>query len=231
MEFVTFELNGKECMSNLIDSFCSWSGGKDCCLALYRYRQKNPDKKIALLTMLKQETNKTYGHFVNESILKRQADALGLKIFFGYSNSNDYEEKWCEEIDKLKKMGVKSAIFGDIDLDEHYVWIDRVLEKMNIKMEMPLWKEKRLDLVNEVVDIGYKAKIISVKDGKCPPKYLGTILDKENIKILSQENIDPSAEGGEFHTLVTDGPYFRKRLKLKVIGISNNYNHTYLNLN
>ncbi|HQK35786.1 MAG TPA: hypothetical protein PK074_13770, partial [Spirochaetales bacterium] len=67
-------------MDNSIDTFCSWSGGKDCCLALHRFRQKNPDKVIALLTMLKNENNQTYGHFITESILKRQAEAMGLKI-------------------------------------------------------------------------------------------------------------------------------------------------------
>lgn len=217
-------------MDNSIDTFCSWSGGKDCCLALHRFRQKNPDKVIALLTMLKNENNQTYGHFITESILKRQAEAMGLKIYFGYSNFDDYEEKWCLEIGKLKELGIKSAIFGDIDLDEHYVWIARVMEKMNLKMEMPLWKEKRLDVINEAVDTGYKIKIISVKNGKCSPKYLGAMLDKETIQNLLNENIDPSAEGGEFHTLVTDGPYFNKSLTFKVRGIKNKYNHTYLDL-
>lgn len=215
-------------MSNSIDAFCSWSGGKDCCLALHRYRKNNPGKVIVLLTMLKRENNQTYGHFINEQILKRQAESMGLEIHFGYSNTDDYEEKWCTKIEKLKTLGVKTAVFGDIDLDEHYIWINRVMEKMNLKMEMPLWKENRLDLVNEVVDIGYKIKIISVRNEKCPTKYLGNELDKNIIAKLADESIDPSAEGGEFHTLVIDGPIFKRILEVNINGILNNYNHTYL---
>lgn len=217
-------------MSEIDAAFCSWSGGKDCCLALDRFVQANPNTKIYLLTMLKRKLGKTYGHFVDEQLLSSQAKAMGFEIIFGYSDEDNYEEQWCIEIEKLKQRGVTRAVFGDIDLEEHYVWIERVMKKMALEMVMPLWLENRVALVTEAVEKGYLPNIISVRDGKCPEHYLGQIIDRAGIDSLLGDGVDPSAEGGEFHSFVTGGPLFSELVLLSSQGIERSNNHTYLKL-
>ena len=60
--------------------FCSWSGGKDCCLALDKFMAKDPTVNIVLLTMMDEANRKTYGHFLSEEILKAQAAAMNWKL-------------------------------------------------------------------------------------------------------------------------------------------------------
>ena len=216
-------------MKNQEYIFCSWSGGKDCCLALDSYLRTNPNSKVHLLTMIKKSLGKTYGHFITEGLLQKQADAMGLEISFGYSDDSNYEDNWCIELERLKKKGVTKGIFGDIDLQVHHEWIERVMKKLKLQFEMPLWSKKRKDVVEDFINKGYKATIICIREEKCQEKYLGKTLDLNCVEEMEKDAIDPSAEGGEFHTFTVTGPLFKRNLALFSDGISEGNNHVYLN--
>lgn len=192
--------------------FCSWSGGKDCTLALDRFSKANPAAKITLLTMIKNDSKKTGAHDLSEAVLTRQAKAMGFEIQFGFAQNADYREKWLAEIKKLKTEGVTGGIFGDIDLQVHYDWITEVLNEVSLKVHMPLWKENRISLVEEILEKGYKAKIVSININTTPEKYLGLDLTNDVVEQMKKEGIDPSGEGGEFHSFIYDGPLFKKPL-------------------
>ena len=64
--------------------------------------------------------------------------------------------------------------------------------------------------------MGFEVIVISVKDGLMGREWLGRRIDEEfsqDLKDLDQ-SIDPCGENGEFHTIVTDGPIFKKRIIL-----------------
>jgi len=192
--------------------FCSWSGGKDCCLALDRLRAREPGAPVSLLTMVREDSGRTAAHGLGEAVLGRQAEALGLPIAFGRSGAGDYEEKWRAELLRMKAGGVTAGVFGDIDLDEHYVWIKRVLDSLGLGMVMPLWKTPRGDVVREFLARGHRAVIVSIRKDRMPARFLGRELDAATVDELRAEGIDPSGEGGEFHSLVFDGPLFSRPL-------------------
>lgn len=195
--------------------FCSWSGGKDCCAALDKFLLENPGVTISFLTMM-DERHKTYGHFLSENILNAQAGAMNLEINFGYSSFFDYEEKWSNELRKLKKKGFTAGIFGDISLVEHYEWIGDIMKGVGMKMLMPLWRQDKFQIVNDFINRGYRAKIISINKTLMDPKYLGYEINIETIDEFKKVGIDPCGEGGEFHTIVYDGPLFKSPLGLKL---------------
>ncbi len=195
--------------------FCSWSGGKDCCTALVTYLMDNPDVNISLLTMM-DERHKTYGHFFNERILNEQAAVMSLEINLGYSSFFDYEEKWSNELRKLKKKGFTAGIFGDISLVEHYEWIGDIMKGVGMKMLMPLWKQDKFQIVNDFINRQFSAKIISINKTLMNPKYLGRDINIETIEDFKNDGIDPCGEGGEFHTIVYGGPLFKSQLILKL---------------
>jgi diphthamide synthase (EF-2-diphthine--ammonia ligase) len=46
-------------------------------------------------------------------------------------------------------------------------------------------------------------------------KLLGHRIDRDFIKeLIKNPNVDLCGEAGEYHTFVTDGPLFKKRIKL-----------------
>lgn len=194
--------------------FCSWSGGKDCCAALDKYLMDNPGVNISLLTMM-DERHKTYGHFLNETILNAQAEAMDLEINFGYSSFFDYEEKWSNELRKLKKKGFTAGIFGDISLMEHYEWIGEIMKGVGMQMLMPLWKQDKQKIVLDFINRQFHAKIISINKTLMDPRYLGREINAEALDEFKKDGIDPCGEGGEFHTIVYDGPLFKSPLKLQ----------------
>jgi len=210
--------------------FCSWSGGKDCCIALDKFMAKDPSANIALLTMMDESNSKTYGHFLNETILKAQAAAMDMEINFGYSGFFDYEEKWTAQLLKLKNRGFTAGVFGDIALAEHYVWIEQVMKKVGMKMLMPLWRQDKNQIVLDLIGRKFLSKIISVNKTLMDAKYLGYEINAETVKELKDAGIDPTGEGGEFHTIIYDGPLFKVPLKLKYDVIKEEQDHVFYDL-
>ncbi len=210
--------------------FCSWSGGKDCCAALDKFLTHDPTVTISLLTMIDELNHKTYGHFLSEKILDEQAKAMDLEINFGYAGFNDYEQKWTAELLKLKDRGFTGGIFGDIDLEEHYVWIERVMKKVGMQMIMPLWKENRDKIVLDFINRKYSSKIISINKTKIDAKYLGREINIDTFNEFKNNGIDPCGEGGEFHTIVYDGPLFKTPLKLSLNAVVDEKDHIFYDL-
>jgi len=210
--------------------FCSWSGGKDCCAALDKFLTENSTATISLLTMIDESNHKTYGHFLSEKILHAQAAAMNLEINFGYAGFHDYEQKWTAELLKLKDRGFTAGIFGDIDLEEHYVWIERVMKKVGMQMIMPLWQQNRDKIVLDFINRKYSSKIISINKTKIDTKYLGCEINIDTFNEFKDNGIDPSGEGGEFHTIVYGGPLFMTPLKLNLNTVIDERDHVFYDL-
>jgi uncharacterized protein (TIGR00290 family) len=163
-------------------------------------------------------------------MLESQAQALGIPIRFGKSSWEEYEQSFKIEVERLKKKGVNSGIFGDIDLEAHREWVERVCSELGIRPLLPLWKEERKSLARELVDLGFQAVIISIRENAMSPGWLGETFTLEAIDRLEEEGIDPTGEDGEFHTFVFDGPLFRFPVKFKVGEISRRDGHLQLSL-
>lgn len=69
----------------------SWSGGKDCALAMYWAREKGISP-VALLTMI-DSNHYSRSNGIPIDILKAQANAMNLPIFFVKTTWQDYEKK------------------------------------------------------------------------------------------------------------------------------------------
>ena len=83
---------------------------------------------------------------------------------------------------------------------------------------VPLWKRKPKDLLEEMVQAGFKVIISAVAAEGLGPEWLGREIDEVVIKELSDLHntcyVCTAGEGGEFETLVLDAPFFKKRMKI-----------------
>ncbi len=158
-------------------AFVSWSSGKDCMYALYRFL-KNPENKAAcLLNMSDAGNDKSRYHGISNVMIRRQAFQLNIPLLQKPTSKDDYEKNLKEAIAQLKSEGMDSGVFGDICLQEHRTWIERVCCDTNISAVFPLWGADRSALIGEFVADGFKAIAVSVRKQKLPQSFTGRLID------------------------------------------------------
>lgn len=117
---------------------------------------------------------------------------------------------------QLKKEGIGTGVFGDIDFDPHREWIEKVCEKAGVKPILPLWQKDQAQIARDFISLGFKSVVITTQADLLGGEWLGRQFDHDFLKELSAcyPNITPCGEAGEFHTLVIDGPLFKKRIQI-----------------
>jgi diphthine-ammonia ligase len=191
--------------------FCSWSGGKDAALALYRAVRQG-GRPRCLLTMLREDGRRSRSHGLPVPLLQRQATALGIPLVTRCASWGDYEEVFRAALAELQQAGIGAGVFGDIDGPPHREWVERVCGSAGVQPHEPLWQGARRALLDEFLDAGFRAVIVTVRDGVLDRKLLGRVLDRDLMDELDRAGVDICGENGEYHTLVTDGPLFSSPL-------------------
>ncbi len=207
---VTFSFGGEN-----KNTLCSWSGGKDSCFALMQAMQQGYTPKV-LLNVLNEEGKISRSHGIPAAILQLQAKAAGLPIQLVSSSWADYETKFTATLSELKEeYDLTHAIFGDIDLQDHRDWEEKVCANAGLTALLPLWQQDREQLVMQMLDAGIKTMIVSCNE-VLGPSFLGRIIDKDCIADLRNAGVDVCGENGEFHTLVLDCPLFDEAVHIVV---------------
>jgi len=209
--------------------FASWSGGKDSCLALYDAGQDGALPQC-LLTMLKESGERTRSHGLDPSIIRAQAGALSLPLVVRNASWDNYEKEFLEVLHTLKAQGVEAGVFGDIDLEAHREWVERVCAAAGLDAFLPLWQQERRHLLARFLGSGFSATIVAVKDELLPQSFLGRRLDAATISDLEGAGVDACGEEGEYHTVVTDGPLFSRPVILTAGEIFSHDGYSFLDM-
>jgi diphthine-ammonia ligase len=199
---------------------CLWSGGKDSCFACYKAKEQGIDIRY-LLNFASDTERKSRSHEIDSELILRQAELTGIPVIQKYTSSASYEKTFKETINSLKKEGVEAIVFGDIYLQEHKDWIDRICGELSVKAILPLWKIDTDMLINEFIGLGFETVVVTAKKDIMEKEHIGRVIDRGFVDELVSMNkdIDLCGEKGEFHTLVTAGPLFnKKRINLKETG-------------
>ena len=194
--------------------FCSWSGGKDSCLALHRAMQTGVTP-VCLVTMMIEDGQRSRSHGLRRDVVGAQAAAMDLPVVTRDTSWEDYETSFIDVLSEVKAKGVEAGIFGDIDLQDHRDWVERICATADMQAMLPLWHEPRIAMVHECIDAGIDCRIVSCKAELMGPEYLGQALTRELAASLEAKGIDACGENGEFHTVVVDGPMFNTPLELQ----------------
>jgi uncharacterized protein (TIGR00290 family) len=191
----------------------SWSAGKDSCLACFRAIKQGYEVKY-LLNFISKEYRRCCFHGIEQELIKLQAGLTGIPLIQKEvtSDMQEYEKEFKEAVAGLKDAG--SMVFGDIYLDEHKNWVERVCNDLRISAVEPLWGYKPQDLVREFISLGFKAVVVSCQADKFGEDFVGRPVDEALLAELQEKNICPCGENGEFHTLVLAGPLFKGRIEI-----------------
>lgn len=187
-------------------------------MALSRARQAGADVRC-LLTTYSGKTGRTVGHGFPLDLVQAQAGALGLELVAVDTEWAEYEARFKQAICCLRDKGMEAGVFGDIALAEHRQWVERVAREAGVSAWLPLWGEEESALLQEWLSAGFKGIVVAVRVDALGLGWLGRHLDSRCIEELAgalcRHGHSPCGEKGEYHTLVVDGPPFRKRLRVE----------------
>jgi diphthine-ammonia ligase len=190
--------------------FSSWSGGKECTLATDKAISQGHEV-LYLLNFISEDGQRSRSHGTKASVLALQAEAIGIPLIQVKTSWENYEENFKNVVRELKDKGIEGGVFGDIDLEEHREWVKRVCSEVGVKAFLPLWGIKPGEIIEEFLKLKFKAIVVATR---LEENFLGKALDQALVRQISKLGSHPCGENGEYHTFVTDGPIFRKALKV-----------------
>lgn len=195
-----------------------WSGGKDSALALREILRGDQYEVAALLTTCTEGFRRISMHGVRCSLLKTQAQALGLplrKVFISSECSNaDYEARMHAALLEYKAVGITKVVFGDLFLEEIRQYRDRMLGEIGMTALYPVWGRPTRELAEDFIASGFRAVLVCIDPLKIAPSFAGRNFDRTLLRDLPA-TADPCGENGEFHTFVHDGPIFRRVVSVR----------------
>lgn len=195
----------------------SWSGGKESCLACYEAVSEGFEV-TRLLNFISRDARRCMSHGLDSRLIAAQSQAVGIPIVQREVTWDTYEEEFKKAMLELKQAGIKGAVFGDIDVQEHKDWVDRVCAELDIEPIEPLWGIDPRKILTDFMDEGFEAIVVSVKADLFGEEWLGREIDRDFVRDLyglkGKHDIHLCGELGEYHTFVTDGPLFKRSVKV-----------------
>jgi uncharacterized protein (TIGR00290 family) len=169
-----------------------------------------------LANMVTEDGQRSRSHGISAAVIKKQAGALGIPIAQRPTIGDTYEAEFVKMLQDFKREGIEGGVFGDIDFNPHREWIERVCAGAGITPHLPLWHESQKKLMEEFIDAGFVALVVAVKADILGEEVLGRTVDRKFLAYLAalDKGITPCGEAGEYHTLVIDGPLFKKRMEI-----------------
>ncbi len=197
----------------------SWSGGKDCILALREILESNAYEVKGLLTTVNTDSDRTSAHGIQSVLLEQQANSLGFHLqkmcVRRHTDNVEYEKKLLRFLGSHRSDGVSAVVFGDIFLEDVKAYRERVLSRVGLRGLFPLWGRSTQTLAHCFIEFGFKA-IASVVDSEFLDKdFAGREFDRSFLSDLPS-GVDPCGENGEFHTFVYNGPLFHRKVDFAV---------------
>ena len=197
-----------------------FSSGKDSAYAAYVMKKQNYEISC-LMTVKSKNLDSFMFHTPNVSLVGLQSKAMGVPLIDVFSKGKKEEE--LKDLERLILKGVKEfkidgvvvgALFSSYQRDR----VEKICDKLGLKMFCPLWHKDQEELMKELVKEGFEVVISSVAGDGFDESWLGRKLDDEMIKDLVGMNkklgVNIGFEGGEAESLVLDCPLFKKKIKI-----------------
>jgi diphthine-ammonia ligase len=117
-------------------------------------------------------------------------------------------------VQNLLPSGFKGMVFGDIYLQEHKDWVERVCSELGIEAIEPLWGKDTEEVLCSFIEKGFEAVIVSAQSELIEEDWVGKRVNRSFLNYLKRKNLNVCGENGEYHTLVMYGPIFKRPIQL-----------------
>ncbi len=207
-----------------------FSGGKDSAWALYQALELGLEVG-RLVTVHPTEDSYLY-HVPATHLASLAAESIGISLLeveertgAGHESSErgDQElvalEAALEALDGELPDGLAGVTVGAVESEYQAERVEGMCRRLGIDMYAPLWQEDPLALGQQMVESGFEIRIIQVAAAGLDESWLGRLLDEAALADLSglheQYGVHVLGEGGEFETLVTDGPHMDRPIEIE----------------
>lgn len=197
--------------------FVSWSGGKESCFTCYRAIASGLEVNY-LFNMATEGGAHSRTHGLSSRILQLQSQAIDIPLVQRQATWQSYENEFKKMAGELKQEGIEGGVFGDIDLEEHREWVERVCREAGITPHQPLWGQSQAEILRDFVDSGFETIVVATRADTLGEEWLGRKIDADFVEQITEmsktQAVTPCGETGEYHTLVVDGPLFKQRMEI-----------------
>jgi uncharacterized protein (TIGR00290 family) len=192
----------------------SWSGGKDSCFACYKALQEGY-RITGLVNFISSEFRRVRFHGIEADLIKLQAELSGIPLYQRATGPDTYEAEFKDTVKSLIHNGIKGMVFGDIYLEDHRQWVERVCGELGIRPVEPIWGKGREALIMDFINSGFTAVVVSGQTDLIDKEWIGRPVSRDFLEYMkSKPDLDICGENGEYHTFVTGGPLFHGRIEI-----------------
>lgn len=193
-----------------------YSGGKDSSLALWEAQSLGLNVDT-LITVYPERDYSYMFHKSNIHLVPKLAKSIGIELI-EIETAGEKETELHDLRKGMKELEVSGLITGAVASSYQMDRIKKIASDLSLDVFAPLWNMSQSDLLERLVDEEFKAFIVSVSALGLDKEWLGRTLDKkclEDLKKLEKKHgINISGEGGEYETLVLDGPNYQDAFEI-----------------
>ncbi len=193
------------------------SSGKDSHSAAFIIKKQNYEL-TCLITMKSNNPDSYMFQSAGVEMVKLQSEAMGVPLVL--VDTEGEKEKELEDLEKAIKIAkerhkiegiVSGALFSTYQRDR----IEKICDKLGLKIFSPLWHKPQLQHMKDVVANGFEVILSAVAADGLDESWLGRRINNSLISELEKKNfLNIAGEGGEFESLVLDCPMFKKKIEL-----------------
>jgi len=209
-----------------------FSGGKDSSWALYRALDRG--LPVERLVTVHPVGDSYMYHVPATDLAALAAESIGIPLVdvhpeeFGADDVADAGAQGDAELEPLEAAlreladgldgGIAGLTAGAVESEFQTSRIEAMAERLGAELFAPLWQRDPVTLAEEMLDAGFEITIIQVAAAGLDESWLGRTLDADALADLQALNdeygVHVLGEGGEFETLVTDGPHMSRPIEL-----------------
>jgi asparagine synthase (glutamine-hydrolysing) len=210
-----------------------FSGGKDSTHAVYLALQRGFGV-AALVTARPKKSDSPMFHTPNLDLTRLAAKAMGLPLLeIPVSGEGEREVDELEAgLRPLKDAGkVDGLLAGAIASDYQWTRLNEIGHRLEVPCFTPMWRVDPVAVLRDELASGLKFMIVAAQTQGLDERWLGHTMDEEFLaRLLSaaeEHRFNPAGEGGEYESLVTDGPLFHQRIRIEayrvLVGATSSY--------
>jgi ABC transporter with metal-binding/Fe-S-binding domain ATP-binding protein len=212
-----------------------FSGGKDSSYALYLAMESG--REVARLVTVHPPADSFMYHVPATRLASLAAESVGVPLVevevgedrsmgsasevvdSGARGDREVEPLEAALADLADEVDLAGVTAGAVESEYQTDRLRAMAERLGVDLYAPLWRRDARELAEGMLEAGFEIRIVQVAAEGLDESWLGRTLDREALAELERLNerhgVHLLGEGGEYETLVVDGPHMDRRIELE----------------